>query len=188
MLDPQHGSPIEGHQSPLPRFSTLPGEPVNEPVPLSPTDVLEVWFSGCHSDIGGSNYANLDQVTLADITLRWMVREIVKAQVGILFDNQALQDAGIPSSCFLVSSLLSSPNQRALDIVTEKPGSTNGKERASSSIGRSISNGNQKKDKRDSAMPINDPLKQTPIWWLVEILPFPVSWQDAKGIWKRKWR
>jgi len=188
MLDPQHSSPVEGHPSPMPPVLQLPGEQASQPVRRPPTDVLEVWFSGCHSDIGGGNYPNPDQVTLADVTLRWMVREIVKAQTGILFNSQALQESGIPSSAFLVSSLLCSPNHRSLDIVREKSegnGMANGKETAHAT---DPPNQTEKKDDRDSLKPINDALKQKPIWWLVEVLPFPVSWQDAKGVWLRKWR
>jgi hypothetical protein len=178
----------------LPHYASLPGEPISEPVRPPPTDILEVWFSGGHSDIGGGNYPNSNEVTLADITLRWMVREIVKAQTGILFDNRALQEAGISSSCFPVTSFLSTPrHSTALETVQEKSNGLNG-------VGHAKINGkettsstdapdeNQKQDAKDAVTPINDALKQKPIWWLVEILPFPVSWQDEKGIWRRKWR
>jgi len=40
-------------------------------------DVLQVWFSGVHSDVGGS-YPQL-QSGLANITLEWMIEETKKA-------------------------------------------------------------------------------------------------------------
>ncbi|OAX44319.1 hypothetical protein K503DRAFT_679125 [Rhizopogon vinicolor AM-OR11-026] len=60
-----------------------------EPEPS--TDVLEVWFPGCHSDIGGGNVANCVEVSLAQNTLRWMVEQVIQSQCGILFDEEALE-------------------------------------------------------------------------------------------------
>ncbi|PPR05037.1 hypothetical protein CVT24_010183 [Panaeolus cyanescens] len=56
-------------------------------------DVLEVWFAGCHSDVGGGAVVNEVTSNLANISLRWMVREIVAADCGIKFDIPALMRA-----------------------------------------------------------------------------------------------
>ncbi|KAH9936398.1 uncharacterized protein B0H18DRAFT_1082009 [Fomitopsis serialis] len=71
-----------------------------EEKPAHGTDVLEVWFAGCHCDIGGSAVPDTEKLSLADITLRWMVKQIVRAQCGIVFDTDALHDANIPDSIF----------------------------------------------------------------------------------------
>lgn len=68
------------------------------------TDVLEVFFAGGHADVGGGNDVNATLHSLSNISLRWMLREIVKAQCGILFDNSALKRMGIPRSTFYLSS------------------------------------------------------------------------------------
>ena len=68
------------------------------------TDVLEVFFAGGHADVGGGNDANETLHSLSNISLRWMLREIVKAQCGLLFDNSALKRMGIPQSTFYLSS------------------------------------------------------------------------------------
>lgn len=47
------------------------------------------------ADIGGSAVPNDMPQGLSDITLRWMLREIVKSQCGILFNDDALREAGI---------------------------------------------------------------------------------------------
>lgn len=47
---------------------------------LSPDVIQEVWFRGCHSDIGGGR----DHENLANITLCWMLRQA--AAVGVQFD------------------------------------------------------------------------------------------------------
>ncbi|KAI9465065.1 hypothetical protein BJY52DRAFT_762429 [Lactarius psammicola] len=60
------------------------------------TRVLEVWFAGSHSDVGGGLAKDTEQHALSNISLRWMVREILKTQCHILFDEQALEQWGIP--------------------------------------------------------------------------------------------
>ncbi|KAI0702283.1 hypothetical protein BC835DRAFT_1263977 [Cytidiella melzeri] len=67
------------------------------------TDVLEVWFAGCHADVGGGSTPNSTVHALSDISLRWMVRQVVQAQCGIQFDNEAIARAGIPASAILGS-------------------------------------------------------------------------------------
>lgn len=57
-----------------------------------PTDVLEVWFAGCHCDLGGGSVANGTRNSLARIPLRWMIRECFKSRTGIIFDAQYLKD------------------------------------------------------------------------------------------------
>ncbi|KIM40908.1 hypothetical protein M413DRAFT_445679 [Hebeloma cylindrosporum] len=58
-------------------------------------DVLEVWFSGCHSDVGGGAVTNDTKESLSNITLRWMVREALASESGIQFDYDALVRANI---------------------------------------------------------------------------------------------
>ncbi|KAI0086458.1 hypothetical protein BDY19DRAFT_344031 [Irpex rosettiformis] len=60
------------------------------------TNVLEVWFAGGHGDVGGGATLNSAPHALSDIPLRWMVRQVVQAQCGIQFDNDAILRAGIP--------------------------------------------------------------------------------------------
>ncbi|KAH9480717.1 hypothetical protein JR316_0007317 [Psilocybe cubensis] len=60
-----------------------------------PCDVLEVWFSGCHSDVGGGAVSNDTVDSLANISLRWMVREAMAAACDIKFDAEALKRANI---------------------------------------------------------------------------------------------
>lgn len=65
------------------------------------TDVLEVWFAGCHCDVGGGSVSNRERHSLARIPLRWMVREIFKANTGMLFISEKLFAIGMhPSTLF----------------------------------------------------------------------------------------
>jgi uncharacterized protein (DUF2235 family) len=60
----------------------LRGKPAAAAIPRE-QDLLQVWFAGVHSDVGGS-YPQL-QSGLANITLKWMIDEARKA--GAVFDE-----------------------------------------------------------------------------------------------------
>ncbi|EJD05526.1 uncharacterized protein FOMMEDRAFT_103603 [Fomitiporia mediterranea MF3/22] len=59
------------------------------------TDVLEVWFAGCHCDVGGGSVPNTTPNNLARIPLRWMIRECFLARTGIQFEADRLRDLGL---------------------------------------------------------------------------------------------
>ncbi|CAE6355426.1 unnamed protein product [Rhizoctonia solani] len=56
-------------------------------------DVKEVWFKGEHSDVGGGSAGpeNNNYNMLSNISLRWMIRQILECKVGILFDHIAIE-------------------------------------------------------------------------------------------------
>jgi hypothetical protein len=64
----------------------LRGTPEGDAIPKV-QDVLQVWFSGVHSDVGGS-YPQL-QSGLANITLEWMIDETKKAHAK--FDEERVR-------------------------------------------------------------------------------------------------
>jgi hypothetical protein len=49
----------------------------------------QIWFAGCHSDIGGS-YAE-DESRLSDVTLQWMIKEVQAAPHPLILDETKLQ-------------------------------------------------------------------------------------------------
>ena len=51
-------------------------------------------------DIGGGSVSNATKDCLADIPLRWMVRQVEEAQCGIVFDSDALAAQNIPEYMF----------------------------------------------------------------------------------------
>ncbi|KAH8120082.1 hypothetical protein DFH11DRAFT_1558243 [Phellopilus nigrolimitatus] len=55
------------------------------------TDVLEVWFAGCHCDVGGGSVRNGTRNALARIPLRWMIRECFRTETGVIFDKDLLK-------------------------------------------------------------------------------------------------
>jgi len=52
-------------------------------------DIQEVWFPGCHADIGGGWPLGDDDAALSHVPLVWMVREAQKA--GLEFDEDKLE-------------------------------------------------------------------------------------------------
>ena len=47
------------------------------------------------------------------------------------------------------------------------------------------SGGLSAQDALDAVQPLHDELKLMPIWWVLEVIPLSVSWQDDTGRWHR---
>ncbi|KAG8940640.1 hypothetical protein FRC04_005170 [Tulasnella sp. 424] len=54
-------------------------------------DVKEVWFPGCHADVGGGSVKNGTPHCLANASLVWMVNNVSQADVGVIFKRDAFQ-------------------------------------------------------------------------------------------------
>ncbi|KAM6494616.1 Uncharacterized alpha/beta hydrolase domain (DUF2235) domain containing protein [Amanita muscaria] len=55
-------------------------------------DVKEVWFAGTHADVGGGSHDVKRSSSLSFIPLRWMIKECILSEIGIMFDLEYLQD------------------------------------------------------------------------------------------------
>lgn len=53
-----------------------------------PEWMKQIWFTGCHSDIGGSYLE--DESRLSDVSLAWMIKEVKELPFPILFDPKKL--------------------------------------------------------------------------------------------------
>ena len=53
--------------------------------PREGTDLKQVWFAGCHADIGGSYAPDKDKTFLSDIPMMWLLKEA--NVVGLEFDS-----------------------------------------------------------------------------------------------------
>ncbi|KAF6763265.1 hypothetical protein DFP72DRAFT_875217 [Ephemerocybe angulata] len=129
----------------------VPGAVQEKVVQREVDDVLEVWFAGCHSDVGGGSVPNTEKRNLSNISLRWMVREIVASGCGIRFDTEALAREGIELS---VEPTFDQMVLNDMDAVEE----------------------------------IHDELKRRKLWWILEVVPMHLSWQDNQGVWRKKHR
>lgn len=85
---------------------------------IGTTDVLEVWFAGCHGDVGGGTVPNGTAHSLSDISLRWMVRQVAQAQCGIMFDSDALRLARVPPETFAGPGLPLTPPAPSTPLPT----------------------------------------------------------------------
>ncbi|KAG1766203.1 hypothetical protein EDD22DRAFT_1012012, partial [Suillus occidentalis] len=178
-----------------------PDTPDTEPTPLS--DVLEVWFPGCHTDIGGGNVENSVKVSLAQVTLRWMVEQVILSKCGIIFDEEALERVGMPLSSFPISKtppVTEDPTDKShpipdipslsaapVDVVSpfaEAPLPTPSIPPTDPPTTPLLPNSQT----CDALAPLFDELQLQKAWWLLEILPLPFRWQDALGKWHTKWR
>ena len=142
--------------------STVPGDP-------GPTqDVKEVWFAGCHSDVGGGAVEDAVHDSLANIPLRWMVKEVMISKCGIKFDREALKKAGIPT---LDDRMQPAAEQNRREELAPEPSDS-------------------PQDQADALADIHDQLKIKRSWWLLEPMPMKFSWQefvDGAWEWKSDW-
>ncbi|KAI0030542.1 hypothetical protein K488DRAFT_53987 [Vararia minispora EC-137] len=83
------------------------------------TDAKEVWFVGGHGDVGGGVASDTDDFPLSNISLRWMVREAIRAQCSIQFDSAALSRLHIPLSGPDIERDVREIEQPVYDALTE---------------------------------------------------------------------
>lgn len=154
-------------------------------------DVLEVWFAGCHCDVGGSAVTDDTKLSLADITLHWMVRQIVLAQCGIVFDREALLLAGIPASVFTGPGFPVTPPlpKKFADAQSERTVAHAGEPSSSTEGGDAITEEQHVPgiEKLRALQPLHDQLWMAPLWWVLEILPTSYNWQEHNGRWHTSW-
>jgi hypothetical protein len=105
--------------------------------------------------VGGGEVLNTVKTSLANVTLRWMVGEVMKTQCGVIFDTAALQRQSIPTVTL--------------------PGGTE-----SENIPEVV-----QLDELDALEPVHDQLKKNVLWWILEIIPSTYTWQDVNGVWHR---
>jgi hypothetical protein len=146
----------------------VPETPPEAPEPLP--EVLEVWFAGAHTDVGGS--AVEDGVpSLADISLKWMVEQVEGSNCGIRFKNAAPDTADIDTP----TPVLVGPAQDlGSEVYPQTP--------------PDVVHTEKEKDVEPEALTtLHDDMASNPLWWFLEFLPTRVLWQNEKGKWKSRW-
>ncbi|KZT56882.1 hypothetical protein CALCODRAFT_435135 [Calocera cornea HHB12733] len=122
-----------------------------------PTDVQEVWFAGCHGDVGGGNPPDKNGALMARIPLMWMFREAILTKTGILWDERALHEAGF-------------------ELPIPAPEETEPGRNDISSLDAHY--------ERDVSASIHDKLKMMKLLWILEILPLKYRRQEKNGNWR----
>lgn len=152
----------------------------------TPTDAQEVWFAGCHRDVGGGAVKNGARHSLSRISLRWMIRECFKARTGILFQRSMFQQIGMdpetlyPHVLERPPALTNTPTASPVSCKLEGDSSNRDTEDTDFSS-------EEQEDLADALSPIHDRLKMTPIWWILEGLPQQLCYQrDKDNAWVTK--
>jgi len=149
------------HRTPQKKSSTAPDPNVIKPGTdeIYETDMKEVWFAGCHSDIGGGNWPDNTQHSLSNISLRWMIEQIVLADCNILFNFDAFDRLHIPRTIGQQKYASPAKGDGPLKDI----------------------------DNQDAVQKITDQLWKNPLWWILEIFPTSYTYQNAKGKWVTSW-
>jgi len=151
------------------------------------TDVKEVWFSGCHCDVGGGAVKNEIRNNLARITLRWMVRECFRLKTGILFHRDTFKMIGLDHTTLWpvvkdrpppVTSFSGKPPAPTRPLLTM---GVNG---ALEDIDDFVSE--EEEDLADIRSDLNDMLKISKSWWILEYFPQKIRFQKDDDSWVQK--
>jgi hypothetical protein len=88
----RHAVAIDEERADFPRVKWGPTKTPRHRVDQVPRWLKQVWFAGCHSDIGGSYIES--ESRLSDIALSWMVEELQECIPEILVNEDLLQRFG----------------------------------------------------------------------------------------------
>ncbi|KAI9508335.1 hypothetical protein F5148DRAFT_1284190 [Russula earlei] len=172
------------------------------------THVREVWFAGSHSDVGGGNAKDSDKYALSNLSLRWMVREIVGARefipkFEVLFDPTALSQWNIPQREIRPSKVRELSDATVVEDVApptvideghHSPSEKKAHARTGLSDGESEAHAlavEESFDVNDALSKSLDEIENGRLWWLwriIEIFPSYYKWQDKHGRWVGQWR
>ncbi|KAJ6500908.1 hypothetical protein C8R45DRAFT_979499 [Mycena sanguinolenta] len=162
-----------------------------------PTDIDEVWFAGCHCDVGGGSVANDVVNNLARISLRWMIRECFKTHSGIMFTCEGLRSIGLdpgklypdvaprppalPLGSFRLQSISSSKEQSNKQAEVALCNFDDGE------TAPETHKSEEELELLDSVCPIYDQLSLSWPWWVLEIFPIKQRYQKGDSSWVTKW-
>ncbi|KAF8812681.1 hypothetical protein BYT27DRAFT_7182384 [Phlegmacium glaucopus] len=165
----------------------------------APTDVDEVWFAGCHCDVGGGSIENGVKPCLARIPLRWMIRECFKTNSGIIFHTDGMKEIGLdPAS--LIPSAHPRPPAIAIDtspgspkvFISEIPKKHVKSAATCSLMDEKNPTASEEESQQteedaefaDSLAPIYDQLSLKWYWWILELAPMKHRFQAKDNQWK----
>jgi hypothetical protein len=173
------------------------------------TDALEVWFMGGHADIGGGAVKNEERHKLAQIPLRWMLRQCFECDTGIAFDVSALCEMGMDvhtlwPSCKPISKPPTGPSpdlfehyekklfpaiQRRSIFLNFKDKKNDEDKEVFHTDHRLAHLSECTEDHFDGMSPVNDMLKIAKGWWILELWPVKIRVLCSGGEgWEKKVR
>ncbi|KZS92264.1 hypothetical protein SISNIDRAFT_429507 [Sistotremastrum niveocremeum HHB9708] len=134
--------------------------------PRPETDFKEVWFAGCHCDVGGGSVSNSEKINLARIPLKWMIQESIATNTGILFDLALLDSIGLTVHNLPLPKNVPYPPipGASLKVLPEDPKSLVPEE-----------------EKEEALSKVYDQLSLAWFWWILEILPLRTKHLTVTG-------
>jgi hypothetical protein len=151
--------------------------------PAQSTDVEEVWFAGCHCDVGGGSVSNDTKPNLARIPLRWMIRECFKTNSGIMFHSELLKHVGLDPDALYPEV---KPRPPALPVgqnrIQRIPKTSWFSKSKKPSAVPAQQQTEEEMELADALSPIYDQLSLAWGWWVLEFWPIRL-WSHKKNSW-----
>jgi uncharacterized protein (DUF2235 family) len=170
----------------------------------SSTDVEEVWFAGCHCDVGGGAVSNKTRHSLARIPLRWMIRECFKTKTGIMFESAGLREVGMdpatlypyvqarpPPREIKPEHKIRDPPAKPIPIRLHTTFFKNGhtKSHDHHKHNRTPFLGSEEDEELEDVLsPVYDQLNIKKAWWILEIIPLKINYQVGDNDWAWRFR
>ncbi|KAJ7704774.1 hypothetical protein B0H17DRAFT_1038540 [Mycena rosella] len=157
-----------------------------------PTDIDEVWFAGCHCDVGGGSVDNETPHNLARIPLRWMIRECFKTNSGIMFDCDGLRSIGLDPSSLYPHVAPRPPPLAVGDLrIKSIPSKTQSKAQQEAALNNytnseaapAVHKTEEEMELQDALCPVYDQLRLAWFWWILEFLPLKQRYQQGNNAW-----
>ncbi|RDB19651.1 hypothetical protein Hypma_013275 [Hypsizygus marmoreus] len=188
-----------------PRGDVSRDEWVYEPPDRDICDVQEVWFSGCHADVGGGSHHNKIRDSLSYIPLRWMIKECLLT-TDILFEVDLLPSLGfdvlklgreleagnidLDKLGFDLKALEDKDAKKRSQPVPADPAPSIPlhvvSPQATHIFPHLYSALIHAKARADALAKIFDQLIEAKSWWLLEVIPLLATYQKEDGSWIRK--
>jgi len=150
------------------------------------------------ADVGGGSVENGTRNSLARIPLRWMLREIFKLNIGILFHRDMFKQIGMdPATLYphvlqrppplyespRAVSVPGTPDSTAKALLLPRPKVVNGDPTiVAYSDGGDFVN-EELEDLNDATCPMYDQLSASLAWWILEVIPQPLRYQNNDDEW-----
>lgn len=130
---------------------------------------------------------------LSNISLRWMVREILKTRCHILFDETSLKELNISKEIIKQAPDLElSETSVPIPQVTPTPTPPETPDMPDVDLGsagpETVMPELPDADALDAVQGIGDLLKRNVFWWIIEIIPTNHVWQNEHDEWVGRWR
>lgn len=129
-----------------------------------------------------------------------MLREVIRADTGIIFSRNKLMKFGVPEFALkttgnsaIVPQIKGADHPQQPSVATgshaisQEENAKGGDNMVPSDTSSTLTNDGSDAPwwYRDSVEPLRDELLHQPGWWLLEVLPFYVKKQDENSIWKK---